>query len=197
MSINNIVKSNEVRDKIDQLKAKPNADEKKRNKSLTNRNTNRDELGIELNISEEALALLKGSKVQLENNNKILEEIKEQKENKLQDYYTKLSEFLDEAHKSSEGAGEAYKTLGRCIKIAMRIVSGDNVPAKDAHYLMENNKELYSMAMNMRMIKDDPKDLESVLDEEKDSNYILGTAKVDQLEIAVQPYTEETPIILS
>ncbi|NLZ83728.1 MAG: hypothetical protein GX915_08690 [Clostridiales bacterium] len=119
-----------------------------------------DGLGHQLTISDEALELF---------NKQMIEKSEEEnkQENKIRDYYLELQEQLKQAHESADAAGESFESLGKCIQIAMRIVSGDKVPIQDEQYLMENNMELYSMAMNMRMIKEDPKEWDSLLDEDK------------------------------
>ena len=119
-------------------------------------------LGSQLTISDEALELF---------NKQITEKYKDenQQENKIRDYYLELRDQLKQAHESADATGESFETLGKCIQIAMRIVSGDKVPIQDERYLMENNMELYSMAMNMRMIKEDPKEWDSLLEEEKET----------------------------
>lgn len=115
----------------------------------------------QLTISDEALELY---------NKQITEKSEEenQQENKIRDYYLELRDQLKQAHESADAAGESFKTLGKCIQIAMRIAGGDKVPIQDEQYLMENNMELYSMAMNMRIIKEDPKEWDSLLEEDKE-----------------------------
>lgn len=125
-----------------------------------------DGYGSQLTISDEALELFnKQLAIISEEENK--EANKE--ENKIRDYYLELLEQLKQAHESADAAGESFETLGKCIQIAMRIAGGDKVPIKDEQYLMENNMELYSMAMNMRITKKDPKEWDSLLEEDKDT----------------------------
>lgn len=63
---------------------------------------------------------------------------------------------------------ESWDVYGKCLKIAMSIVSGDNVPQQDIQYLMEHNMDLYTQAMSMRIPKEDPEDCDSVLEEEEE-----------------------------
>jgi len=119
------------------------------------------DFGNQLTISDEGLELLNKQMTE-----KSEEENKE--ENKIRDYYLELREQLKQAHESADATGESFESLGKCIQIAMRIVSGDRVPLQDQQYLMEHNMELYSMAMNMRMVKEDPKEWESLLEEDKE-----------------------------
>lgn len=205
MFIKNTMNNSEIKSKVEPLKLKSKSKEQKTGNSVVNHSINGSEIATMLNISEEALELLRNSENQLYDNAEVKgnineqtkEEINKETQNKMQEYYSKLREMLEQAHESSESAGEGYKTLGRCIKIAMRIVSGDNVPTKDTQYLMENNSELYSMAMNMRMTKEDPEDYESVLDEEKDNDGLTKLIKEGERGTVIAAQTAEITITLS
>lgn len=61
---------------------------------------------------------------------------------------------------------KGLKVLNKCQKIAASIMKGDNVPPEDLIYLMKNDPEGFKMAMAMRRPKEDPEDVESVLDDE-------------------------------
>ena len=61
---------------------------------------------------------------------------------------------------------EKLKTLSKCPKFAAASMRGDRVPPEDLRYLMEHDKEGYKMALAMRRPKQDPEEVESVLDEE-------------------------------
>lgn len=56
--------------------------------------------------------------------------------------------------------------MNKCQKIAAAIMRGDRVPPEDLRYLMEHDKEGYKLALALRREKQDPKKVESVLDEE-------------------------------
>lgn len=76
-----------------------------------------------------------------------------------------------ESEKSSEEAlldllDKSNKTMKKCQQIAARIMAGDKVPPEDLNYLMKNDMEGYRLAMAMRKTKKNPKEWESVLDEE-------------------------------
>lgn len=58
------------------------------------------------------------------------------------------------------------KLMNKCQKIAAAIMRGDRVPPEDLQYLMEHDNESYKLAMALRKPKKDPKDVESVLDDE-------------------------------
>lgn len=78
-------------------------------------------------------------------------------------YWNKLAQEQLEA--SKEGGKDA-RMMAKCYLIARRITAGDTVPDKDIRYLQKNDQELYTMAMKMRVPKKDPKEYDSVLEEE-------------------------------
>lgn len=67
--------------------------------------------------------------------------------------------LLDAMHKR-------LKAALKCQKIAARIMAGDRVPPEDRRYLENSDPEGYKLALAMRKPKKDPKEWESVLDEE-------------------------------
>ncbi|MBR3840206.1 MAG: hypothetical protein IKM20_03620 [Erysipelotrichales bacterium] len=80
-----------------------------------------------------------------------------------------LLQQLESAKKQADAMEESFEVIANCMKIAMRILNGDEVPAKDAQYLMENDPDLYEMAVSMRQENDDPKRYDSVLEDEEES----------------------------
>lgn len=77
-----------------------------------------------------------------------------------------LQDQLDSIQQQKEAGEDGWEEFGKCLKIAMSIASGDNVPQQDIQYLKEHNPELFGQAMALRMPKKDPEDCESVLDDE-------------------------------
>lgn len=77
-----------------------------------------------------------------------------------------LQDQLDSIQEQKEAGEDGWEEFGKCLKIAMSIASGDNVPTQDVQYLKEHNPELFGQAMALRMPKKDPKDCESVLEDE-------------------------------
>lgn len=76
-----------------------------------------------------------------------------------------------------DAAVKALKTLQKCQKIASRIRAGDKVPPQDERFLLENDPAGYQLAMAARKPKKDPKEWDSVLEEEKkeSSSGVSGT----------------------
>lgn len=58
----------------------------------------------------------------------------------------------------------------KCMIIAIRIRSGDNVPNKDKRFLLENEPEMYSTAILLRQKNNNPKKYKSILEDEKDES---------------------------
>jgi len=90
------------------------------------------------------------------------------KRDELRGRYRTLMDEVKKAQEIGEGMAESMKVMLRCQKIAMRIMMGDNVPTEDERYLAENDIELYSKAMQLRMQKIDPEDYDSLLEDEED-----------------------------
>ena len=78
------------------------------------------------------------------------------------------------AAESSKGEldllSQGLKVLELCQKIAASIMKGDKVPLKDLRFLMENDPDGYRLAMAMRRHKEDPEEVDSVLEDEENRN---------------------------
>ena len=81
-----------------------------------------------------------------------------------------LRDELKRAGEVAEGMGEAMKEMIKCLRIAMRIMSGHNVPEADHRYLMDKDTALYSKAIMMRKEIIDPEDLERLSEDEEENN---------------------------
>ena len=90
---------------------------------------------------------------------------------------------LEEMRKQSKASAEMFEIQRKCLLIAIRIMSGDNVPPEDIIYLAENAPELYARAMIMRMYKEDPEDHKRVSEDKKSES--------------AEPKSAETPAIES
>lgn len=78
-----------------------------------------------------------------------------------------LDAMLEQLRNSKDDTNNPMKIQLQCLKIAMRIISGDNVPIKDRAFLAEHEPAMYGRATLLRRQKDDPKDHKSILDDEK------------------------------
>lgn len=96
---------------------------------------------------------------------------------------------LDAAADSGDG-GEAealakqMKIMQRCQKIASRIMKGNKVPPQDMQYLMENDMQSYQMAMAARIPKKNPKEWDSVLEDEDEEESGGAESAGDGVEIS-------------
>ena len=70
--------------------------------------------------------------------------------------YTLLSQEMERVREYTDAAAESSKIQLKCMKIAMRIMAGDDVPEGDHRFLLEHAPELYGKAIMMRMQKEDP-----------------------------------------
>lgn len=115
-----------------------------------------------LTISRQALSWLE------EQNRKMWEEDME-REQRRQDRMNDSLSALDSAKHELDVMEKALKVMRLCQKIAASIMKGDNVPPEDLKYLMDNDPDGYKLAMAMRRPKEDPEDVESVLEKEDGS----------------------------
>ena len=88
----------------------------------------------------------------------------------LRNRYRTLSEELKRAEAVASGMAEQCKEKIRCMRIAMRIISGGKVPIEDQRYLAEKDMELYAHAMSMRVEKEDPEEYDRLSEDEKTEN---------------------------
>lgn len=102
-----------------------------------------------LSLSKQALAMLE-------------EQNRQAREQKAKE----IEEMKQSANSEIDAAAKALKKMLKCQKIAARIMAGDKVPPEDEKYLMDNDPESYKLAIAMRKPKEDPKEYDSVLDDE-------------------------------
>ena len=70
---------------------------------------------------------------------------------------------------------QGLKVLELCQKIAVSIMKGNKVPPEDLRFLMENDLDGYRISMAMRRHKEDPEEVNSVLeDEDKNGGFVEG-----------------------
>ena len=77
-----------------------------------------------------------------------------------------LQTQMDSIRETNDIASKGTDILVKCMRIAMRIVQGDNIPQKDDQFLAEKNPELHMRAWMLRVPKDDPKNHDSELIDE-------------------------------
>ena len=89
------------------------------------------------------------------------------KRNEINDagYYQQMAEV--ERQRSKEGTDSA-RVMSKCMLIASRLTSGDKVPLKDERFLQKHDMKLYLQAMKMRIPKQEPKEWDSITDDEEE-----------------------------
>lgn len=97
---------------------------------------------------------------------------------------TMLKEMAENSKEQCEAMEEGFDVVSKCFTIAMRILKGDHVPQSDHQFLLENDPDLYEMAVSLREFKEDPEDHDSVLDEEdhdKSEDLSTGFPKLETI----------------
>lgn len=137
-----------------------------------------------LELSKQVLSVIE------EQNRRIMEEQARNKEKSRTDESSADSQMLD-------SLGKSLKVMSKCQKIAARVMAGDKVPPEDLQYLMENDPEGYKLAMAARRPKKDPKEWDTVLDEEDRKDSSVDSASdsggSSGSEAAPAPEVAETP----
>ncbi|MCM1155017.1 MAG: hypothetical protein NC314_06935 [Roseburia sp.] len=77
-------------------------------------------------------------------------------------------EMLESANEAAEAQGEGFADLAKALEIARRILNGDIVPAQDEQFLMEFNSEIYMRVKSMARVKEDPKEYDTLMEEEEE-----------------------------
>ncbi|MCL2019500.1 MAG: hypothetical protein FWG70_07045 [Oscillospiraceae bacterium] len=92
---------------------------------------------------------------------------------------------LEEMHRRLESAkqeGDTFEVLAKCLRIAFRIIRGDNVPPKDDRFLFENYPDMHFKAWSLRQYKEDPEDCESELEDEEEEE---GSVQISEVSLSV------------
>ncbi len=119
-------------------------------------------------ISSEAQILL--------DEKKALKEHKEQSPiDEARQKHLEEAHFIEEMKRDLERIAQAaennpYENMIKCMKIAMRIIAGDEVPNRDKRFLAENEPAMFSRAILLRKHKDKPKKYDSLLEDKKNDS---------------------------
>jgi len=103
---------------------------------------------------------------------KVAKDKTEEWKEKLEQLRRDMNWFRDELKRAgevAEGMGEAMREMIKCLRIAMRIMSGHNVPEADHRFLMDKDTALYSKAIMMRREIIDPEELERLSEDEEEN----------------------------
>lgn len=87
------------------------------------------------------------------------------REQELQSMLNKIHRFaeqMEEARRAGDEASEFWRLQIKAMRIARRIINGDNVPVRDHRFLVEQNPGLYKTAVSLRRRNEDPKDYDAL-----------------------------------
>ena len=86
-----------------------------------------------------------------------------------------MGNATEPANDELELLSQGLKVLELCQKIAVSIMTGNKVPLEDLRFLMENDLDGYWISMVMRRHKENPEEVNSVLeDEDKNGGFAEG-----------------------
>jgi len=106
-----------------------------------------------------------------------------------------LREGLKQAREAGEGAAEGWRVKIKLLQIAMRIMSGHKVPVEDHRFLMERDAELYSRAIKMRIVREDPDEYDRLSEDE--DNSVSGSDEDVSMDAASAPPVAEAEVEVS
>ena len=93
----------------------------------------------------------------------------------------RLKQQFENSKIANEAAAKEAKTRMKCMMIAMRIQSGDEVPEADKKYLAKNDLGLYARAISMRMEKEKPQKHKRISEDESDETpQVSGSSEITQ-----------------
>ncbi len=119
--------------------------------------------------------------------------LESEKSNDYQEKIKEIEEMIERFKETNKKTEDPLDILGKCLQIALRIMKGDRVPAKDMQFLAENEPSLYSNALLLRQENDKPKTHDSLLEEEKDNIQSIDSSSevVSDIDIESQGENEE------
>lgn len=79
-----------------------------------------------------------------------------------------IAQQAQQARDQAKAEADALKVKLLCFKIAMRILAGDKVPPEDEKYLLDNDPDLYNVAVSGRIQKEDPEEYDSLLEDDEE-----------------------------
>lgn len=140
-----------------------------------------EESGAAVAISEEGRGLLQKNK----NDDSAVQEAIERK---------MYQEMLESANEAAKAQGEGFADLAKALEIARRILNGDIVPQQDEKFLMEFNSEIYMRVKSMAKQKEDPKEYETLLEEEEDEAEKSDESRIDGIGGESRPAEESAAV---
>lgn len=96
----------------------------------------------------------------------VKEQLARQRQEMVDDFRL-LQMKLEQAREAGDGMFDAIRERVLLLRIASRIMGGDNVPLEDHRFLSERDPALYMKAISLRIDNDDPYDHDRLSDEEE------------------------------
>ena len=129
------------------------AKQEKTKSQVSEAQTQSAEAGATVSISAEGLDLSQGSVIQKDAYEQYL-----------------YQEMMESEKENAEAMSEGFGDMAKALEIARRIMDGDMVPQEDEKFLMEYDSELYMRVKSMARPKEDPKEYDSLLEDEEEGN---------------------------
>ena len=95
------------------------------------------------------------------------------------------NEMLKDLKEMANQKDDIYGVYIKCLEISSRIIKGDNVPPKDIQFLAENEPKLFSDSILLRQEKSNPKDYDSLLEDEDVDSTVEDTSQESLAELNV------------
>ena len=121
------------------------------------RTTQQKEPVDKLTLSRQAVAFVE------EQSRNMWDEVREREQRR----QSRMNSAAEPAKGELDLLSQGLKVLELCQKIAASIMKGDKVPPEDLRFLMENDPDGYRLAMALRRQKEDPEEVDSVLENEE------------------------------
>lgn len=119
------------------------------------------------------------SKTQKLSSEEKAKQIKEDFEKKLKEIKA-IERQLEECSKKSQQEKDAMEIHIKCLKIALRIMTGNIVPLKDHKFLAKNDPVLYGKSILMRIPKEKPIKYKAVTKNKDHTNNTSNNNKPDK-----------------
>ena len=108
----------------------------------------------------------------------------------------RMRSFSNAATEAIRENAQQMRLQRKAMRIARRIMNGDNVPMRDHKFLREHNPALYSLAMSSRRLdNDDPKDYAALSNDERrgPAANTLVQSMADMLNAAISAPSPSAP----
>ncbi|MCL2853524.1 MAG: hypothetical protein FWE20_10945 [Defluviitaleaceae bacterium] len=92
------------------------------------------------------------------------QEALEQMRQRMEEFFSLMRETREQA----DAGADSWNKKITLLKIAMRIMNGDDVPLRDHKYLARHDIDLYMKAVSLRRVNNDPEEHDAISPDEED-----------------------------